>query len=258
MSNQNPNAKNPVKAARKSLQIVQAVKRLNGAGVTELANELDINKSSIHNYLSTLEEDGYIRKEESKYYVGLRFFEIGAYTRHQRNIYRVGQPYVRDLAESTGERANLMVEEHGLGVYLCKETGSEAVSVDKHVGSRVYLHNTALGKAILAHLPRNRVETIIDRHGLPRSTPNTIVNRKELFEQFSEIRERGIAYDDEERLKGLRCIAVPISNDDDELCGAISISGPKSRLKGDRLQNELPEKLNSISNIIELNISHSD
>lgn len=257
MSESMPKAKNPIKAARNSFRIVQAVRRLNGAGVTELANELGLNKSSVHNYLSTLREDEYIRKEGSEYHIGLRFFEIGAFARHQRDVFRIGQSQMRELAETTGERANLLVEEHGRGVYLCKETGEQAVSVDAHVGARVYLHNTALGKVILALLPQERVESIIDRHGLPASTPNTTVNRTELFDELADVREQGIAFDDEERLKGLRCVATPICDDDDEVCGAISISGPKSRLQGERLRTELPEELRTAANIIELNISHS-
>jgi DNA-binding IclR family transcriptional regulator len=254
---QNPKAKNPIKAARNTLQIVEALKRLDGAGVTELANELNQNKSSVHNYLSTLEEDEYVRKEGTEYHVGLRFFEVGAYARHQQLIYKIGQPEVRNLAEQTGERANLLVEEHGKGIYLCKEAGDQAVQVDAHVGSRVYLHNTALGKAILAHMPDEQVEAIIDRHGLVKTTENTVSSRAELYDRLEEVRERGVAFDREERLEGLQCVAAPILRNNDTVAGAISVSGPTSRLQDERLEETLPERLNAAANVIELNLSYS-
>ncbi|MCU4742592.1 IclR family transcriptional regulator [Halobacteria archaeon AArc-m2/3/4] len=257
MTRQPPKAKNPVKAARNTLRIVEALTELDGAGITELSRELDLNKSSVHNYLSTLEEEEYVWKDGTEYHVGLRFFEVGAHARHRRLLYKVGQPEARKLAQQTGERANILTEEHGRGFYLCKEKGDQAVQVDAHVGSRVHLHNTALGKVILAYMPRERVEMIVDRHGLPQTTTNTIGNREELFDELETIREREVAYDREERLNGIQCVAAPILRNDDVIAGAISISGPTTRLEGDRLETEIRDRLEAAANIIELNISYS-
>jgi DNA-binding IclR family transcriptional regulator len=114
-----------------------------------------------------------------------------------------------------------------------------------------------MGKAILAHLPESRVHEILDRHGLPEKTEQTITERDALFEELSEIRERGVAFDREERLSGLRCVAVPILSNSSRVEGALSVSGPTSRMQGERFESELPERLRSAANVIELNITYS-
>lgn len=161
------------------------------------------------------------------------------------------------LAEETGELANLLVEEHGKGLYLYRAQGENAVQTDSYIGQRVSLHNTALGHAILAHLPRKRVNEIIDRHGLPATTENTITEPEELFNRLEKVRKEGVAFDDEERVKGLRCVAVPIVSNDESVEGAISISGPTSRFQDQKFRNVLPEKLEKAANVIELNITYT-
>jgi DNA-binding IclR family transcriptional regulator len=253
-----PKAKNPVKSTKKTFRIIEKLKELDGATISELDDHLDMLKSSIHNYLSTLEEVEYVVKEEDKtYHVGLRFLEAGSFARHRRQIYEAARPEVTELAEETGELANLLVEEHGRGVYIYRASGERAVKVDSFTGQRVYLHNTALGKAILSRLPREQVEAIIDRHGLPAETDRTITDREELFDELREIRERGVAFDREERLKGLRCVAAPVVSRTGNIEGAISVAGPTSRISGERFEEELPERIQNVANIVELNITYS-
>lgn len=249
-------AKNPVKTTLTTLDVVETLKKRDGARVTDLASELDLPKSSVHNYLSTLHQRGYIVKEDNEYHVSLRFLDLGTKARDNRRIYEIAKPNVRELAEETGELANLLVEEHGQGVYIDHKIGENAVMVDKDVGHRVYLHNTALGKAILAHYPRERVRDILDRHGMPAMTEKTITDETELFEDLEQIREEGIAYDDEERLKGLRCVAAPILDGDDHSVAAISVSGPIARFSAERFREEVPETIKKAVNVIELNVVH--
>jgi len=245
-----------VKTARTTFQILEALKRRNGATVTELTEEFDLSNSSIHNYLNTLEEDGYVVKNGKEYKVGLRLLDLGGFARRDQRIYDIAKSGVTSLAESTGEMANLVVEEKGKGVYLHRAHGDKAVKTDSYTGQRVHLHNTALGKAILAHLPTERVDEIIDQHGLPETTPNTITTRDALFEELETIREEGVSFDDEARVQGLRCVAVPIINNNDRVEGAISVSGPTSRLQGEVFTREIPEELESAANVIELNITY--
>lgn len=144
----------------------------------------------------TLERDGYVIKEEETYRLGLRLLDLGGFARRYHRIYEIAKEEVASLAEETGEMANLVVEEKGKGVYLHRAHGLEAVRTDSYIGQRVHLHNTALGKAILAHLPETRVDEIIERHGMPSSTPSTITERDALFEELETVREEGVAFDD--------------------------------------------------------------
>lgn len=249
-------AKNPIKAAQTTVRLIETLRDLGGARVTELAEELDHPKSSVHNYLSTLREEGYVLKDGNEYHVSLRFLEVGSLARKRHRIYETARPKVAELAWDTGELANLFVEEQGKGVYLYRDQGDNAVQVDSYTGQRVHLHNTALGKSLLAHMPQERVDWIIDEHGLPETTESTITDREALEEELAEIRERGIAFDDEERLAGLRCVAAPILNRNEVIKGAISVAGPSSRFQGERFRTELPERVLDAANIIELNLTY--
>lgn len=250
-------AKQPIQATETTFTIVNALKDLDGAGVTELADYLDLPKSNVHNYLSTLHQEDYVVKDGTTYSVGIRFLALGAYARNRLDIYEIAKPEVEKLADDTGELANLLVEEHGRGSYLHRSRGDQAVQVEAYTGTRVYLHSTALGKAILAHMPAQRVDEVVEAHGLPASTPGTITSRDELDATLDDIRDRGYALDDEERLKGLRCVAAPILSNDDRVLGAVSVSGPTSRMKGDRFETKIPEKLLEVVNVIELNVTYS-
>lgn len=248
---------NTITATRTSLRIVEALKRLNGASLTTVANDLGMAKSTVHNHLQTLEDEGYITNDGEVYHIGLRFLELGEYKRNQMDIYEKARPEVESLAEETGEMANAAVEEYGEGVYITRSEGTEAVSVDTYAGKRVKLHCTALGKTILAELPEARVDEIIDEHGLPARTEHTITDRAGLKDELAEIRDRGYAYDREERLSGLRCVAAPVVIRDGDLVAALSVSGPTTRIDGDRFHEEIPSLLRSAANVVEINMSYS-
>jgi DNA-binding IclR family transcriptional regulator len=247
----------PIQATETSFRVLEALKRLDGATVTELATELDLPKSTVHNHLATLEANEYAVRNDETYRVGLRLLELGEHTRNRMTVYEVSKPDLEDLADETGELANLAVEEHGRGIYLCRAEGDSAVRTDSYAGMRSHLHCTALGKAILAHRPRDRVDEILDERGLPERTDSTITDRESLYEELDRVRERGIAFDREERLAGLQCVAAPITTDDDRAIAAISVSGPTSRMQGERFEEAIPERLSDAANVIELNITFS-
>lgn len=250
--------KTTLRTIENTIRIVNMLKRLDTAGVTELANHLDMSKSTIHDHLATLKEHDYVTKhEDGTYGIGLGFFEMGEYARKRRKIYEIARPEVKALAEETGELANLLVEEHGRGVYLYRARGEKAVTLDTHTGKRRYLHNTALGKAILAHLPEERVHEILNMHGLPAATENTITDRDRLFKELETIRDRGVAYCGQERVEGLQCVAAPVLSNGNRVLGAISVAAPTTRMKGQRFEEEIPELVLQAANVIEINVTYS-
>lgn len=247
----------PVKAAKTTFEIIDALRELDGAGVSELADRLGKPTSTIHDHLRTLESEEYLVNEGGTYCVGARFLELGQQARSRKKVYRVARPEVDELAQQTGEHANLLIEEHGRGIFLYRARGPDAVRLDTHAGMRVYLQTTSLGKAILAHRPRDEVEEILDRHGLPRVTEQTITDRGELFDLFETIRSRGYAVDDEERVQGMRCIAAPITDGDGRAIAAVSVSGPKSRMQGERFEETFSDLVLRSANVIEVNLAYS-
>ena len=249
-------AKHPVQTTEKTLSLVEELKQRGECGVTELAGELEMGKSAVHNHLMTLRKHGYVTKEGERYRLSLKFLDVGGYIRRSMEFYQVARPEVKSLANETGELANLLVEEHGWGVYLTRSKGEQAVNLDTYAGRCTHLHTTALGKAILAHLPEQRIDEIVDQRGLERKTPNSIETREELFDRLESIRKRGYAIDYGERLEGLRCVAAPVRTSENEVLGAISVAAPAGRVSDDDLTNCLPDRVLSAANVIELNINY--
>lgn len=244
-----------VDAVDTSCHILESLRESGGAGVTELANELDVSKAGIHSHLATLREHELVTKNGDKYRLSLRFLDYGQFAKESFEFYDIVKDELDTLAEETGEVTHFMVEEHGWGIYIYKARASSAVQTASYVGDRKHMHCTGVGKAILSNLPKERVDAIIDRRGMPQQTENTLTDREELFDELDTIRERGVAFDDEEILEGLRCVAVPVSSREQGLLGAISVAGPTSRMKEQRFRENLPEVLVDAANVIQINVT---
>ncbi|WP_049903546.1 IclR family transcriptional regulator [Halococcus agarilyticus] len=239
-----------------TFELIEYLRKTNGAGVSQIEQALGIPKSTAHVHLNTLEQSGYLVNNDGKYHVGLGFLELGESARNREQIYNLGRSEVEKLANETGELASMMIAEHGKGVYIHRSRGDQAILADTQAGQKVDIHCRAAGKAILAQLPEDEVVEIIETHGLPRKTDETIATRSDLFQELGEIRDQGIAFDDGEQLDGLRCVAAPVTASG-AVAGALSVSGPKGRLRGERFEEWLPEIILSAANVIEINLSYS-
>lgn len=249
-------AKNPVKATKRSLRLVEAMERLEEVRLTTLADEVDLPYSTVHSHLMTLVEEGYVAKQNDLYRLSLRFFQLGERTRSLRKIHQVTKPELAELAEETGEVALLMVEERGLGVVLDWVGGTNALPVEIETGMHIPLHTSASGKAILAYLPDDKVDEIVDYHGLPAHTNKTITNRDALYNELQDTYDQTVAYDRGERVPHVQSIAVPIRDQTGRVVGSIGVFGPVGRLSGDILST-LEKQLHDTSDIVELKLVHS-
>ncbi|MFC6765196.1 IclR family transcriptional regulator [Natrinema soli] len=252
------NAPTRIESVERSLEIVQIMTDLGTASATEIAERLNLAKSTTHYHLKTLEDMEFVVRKENGYRIGMKLLTMGHDLVNQMNLYRIGKPNVDRLAQETGELSILMVEEHGLGYYIYDSRGDKAVNFDT-VGSEKYLHNNALGKAVLAHLPDERVDAIIDRHGLPKTTEQTITDRETLDAELTTAYTEGVTFDREEQLEGLCCVGAPIRNpqttDDHSIQGAISVAVPASRAQGEYFTDELATAVTDTANLIELELA---
>lgn len=245
-----------VQAVQITLDIVDALQDRDGAGVTELAEGLGYSKATVHSHLATLLKNDFIVKRDGKYRLGLRFIELGRDVEDRIRGFDVITTELDDLAAESNELAQFGTYEHGKVVYLYKASGENAVQTASDVGTREYMHCISLGKAMLSQLPEAQVDEIVDRYGLPSMTENTITTRSKLKAELEEIRERGYAYDEEEKIEGLRCVAAPVELDGD-LLGAVSVSGPSSRMQGAPYREQLPDMVTRSVNVIEINAKYS-
>ncbi|MFB6223746.1 MAG: IclR family transcriptional regulator [Haloarcula sp.] len=250
------NSSRTVEAVQTTLDIIDLLLERDGAGITDIATELDRSKGTIHGHMATLAQNEYVIKEGETYRLSLRHLELGEKVRDRLQIYDVVADELDDLSESCGELAQFAMPEHGKAVYIYKSAGKNAVQSASSPGKREYMHCISLGKAMLAHMPESRVDEIIEHHGLPKYTESTITTREALFEELEEIRARGYAFDRQEKIAGLRCVAAPVKTKD-EIIGAVSISGPASRFEGKFYEEELPSMVTRSANVIEINSQFS-
>lgn len=235
------------------LDIIECLDRTEGARVTEIAREVDISKSSVHAHLSTLRQRGYVVKEDDVYRLGILFLNLGSTARNRMTFYNSIRPRIERLAGKTGERAQFVIEEHGLGYVVYRSWGEHAVQVEPQIGEPRNLHANASGKAILSALGDDRVREIVDHWGLPERTPHTVTDRTELLDELETIRERGYAVNKGESREGFSAFGAPLRIGG-EVAGAITVSGPRTRME-DRPNEEVVDQLLGVINELELNAS---
>jgi len=234
------------------LSVVEALATEGGAGVTTVADRLGIAKSTAHAHLQTLLDQRFVVKRDGQYHVGLRFLELGQSAKAPWDAYGFIEEKVEELAEESQMRAQFLVEEHDEAVYVYRSTGRHSVPTDSRVGVRIPLHSVAAGKAMLAHLPEERVEEIVDRRGLDRLTGTTITDREALAEALDQVRERGYALNNEESWEGVRAVGAPITTPGGAVLGGLSVSGSVPRFDPE----EFVDLVVGAANEIELNIRY--
>lgn len=250
------NEPNRIQAVANGFEIVEEVGELGGCGVRELATHMGLPKSTVHVYLKTLEEIGYVVKGDGEYRLGFRFLNLGGQVRHENGLYQAGRNEVDDLAQTTNEVATMGCEEDGYRVMLYRTEPTGAIFNNAPTGEYTRMHWTALGKAILSQKSVEEVTGIVDRRGLPRATEHTIVDRDALVDELESIRSQGYAIEDEERVRGVKSVAVPIEIDAETPDTAISVAGPKHVFGANRIEEQLLPALYNTANVIELKTKH--
>jgi DNA-binding IclR family transcriptional regulator len=200
-------------------------------GVTELAQALGLPKATVHGLLCSLVEGGVLHRLPSgRYRLGWRIPLLNRVLMKSVPLRLEARPRMARLAELYGETVHLAVLERGRVLYLEKQQGNRAIQVNiTGVGAYLYAHASALGKVLLSGLSEKEVIAVVRTHGLPALTPNTITTLEELLSELRGVRERGYAYDLEEYLPDLCCVAAPIRDHTGEVIAALSFSVPKYR-----------------------------
>ncbi|WP_280587300.1 IclR family transcriptional regulator [Halorubrum sp. Boch-26] len=244
-----------VGAVETTFSVIQVLQDRGGAGVTEIANELELSKSAVHKHLATLADQRCVVKRGDEYRLGLGLFEYGSFVRNGYDVFHKAKPRVRELAAETGEMVWLILEENGMAMYLFGDGGSLDINVDSLVGTWTHLHLNSGGKAILSQYSEDRVREIVDKHGLPARTDRTITDIDELLEELERTRKRGYALNLEEDLDGIHAIGAPIAHQG-EVQGALSIAGAANRLTETRCHEEYADRLLTVVNDLELNLTY--
>lgn len=238
-----------VKATETSFRIIELLDGMNGAGVSELAREVDISKSAVYKHVQTLERLGYLVREGDDYYLSNRFLSLGQGARDRLPIGTI-RNVISDLAETTEHTSSFIVNENDRGVYALRISPEHAKdSIDE--GDVAPLHATAGGKAILALLSADERSAIIESTGLDPHTDKTITDQDELEAELRSVRDQRIAFDREEFIDGHQCVASPAVGGDGEPVGAVSVTGNIHQMSGKRLEEDVTGLVISAAKSIE-------
>ena len=248
---QPPEPKRSVKTADRIVELFVALQERRYAGVSELAEELDLAKSTTYHYLATLQNEGYVVKENHKYRLGLRFLEHATTVNRLLGITPIATPVLEDVADRTGEAVWLLFEEHSHPIYLSKVIGKRGVVSHRMVGDCSL--SSAGGKAVLAQYSdeetRSTVEYLKTKHP-DYEIPDVDTH----ISQMQTVREEGYATTVDEIETGVSSVAAPIRHGGD-VVGAVSVAGPTVRLQ-EELWDDLPGIVRGAANDVELRLDN--
>ena len=229
-------AASAVQSVDRAVSVLEILARLGEAGVTEIADELDVHKSTAFRLLGVLENRGLVAqaKDRGKYYLGAGVLRLAGAAAVRLDISQEGVPVCRELADELGETVNIAVLDDDAAVNIMQARGTASVTAQNWLGRRTPLHATSSGKVLLAHMSPTLREGLLARP-LPRFTERTITGASMLRGELEAVVEQGYGVTIEELELGLAAVAVPIRAHDGKVIAAISVSGPVYRLNPDRL-----------------------
>lgn len=222
-----------VQSVDRAITILEILAREGEAGVTDVAGELAVHKSTAFRLIGTMEARGLVEQsdERGKYRIGLGLVRMAGSSAARTDIVRVARPTCKRLAVETGETINVAVLVDSAALYLDQIAGASALQPHNWVGQRIPLHATSSGKALIAHLDPAEVDALLPR--LEALAPRTITRRATLHRELAEVRERGYAVAVDELEEGLTALAAPVRDAHGDVIGALSVSGSTYRMDDD-------------------------
>jgi IclR family KDG regulon transcriptional repressor len=234
----------PVKSLEKALSILELM-ILEGRdlALTDIAMKSGFGKGTVHRILGTLKSRRFVHQDSDtkKYGLGIRALEMGSSVKKDEILREAMRPALRELLRKCRETVNAAILEHDEIVYIYRLESEEPLRFSLKVGSRFPAHCTSTGKIMLADLSDQDLYKLYGgKESLGRLTENSIRSFKQFMEEIRDVRQKGLAFDLEETLVGVKCIAAAVRNARREVVAAISISGPKERMTKARMSAFAP------------------
>ncbi|MUW13984.1 helix-turn-helix domain-containing protein [Halorubrum sp. CBA1125] len=249
-------SKKRIKSTQTAFDIVEAIAERDRPSVSDIAEEVDHSRSTVHYHLQTLQQNRYVIRDDEGLRLGLRMAHLGRLALRKHRLTGIVEKMTEELATDTNAVSHAAVKEGDKLVWLYRSEDPHLEELPTSVGKQVELHCTAYGQAILAHLPSDSLESVLAECGLPAHTENTLTDRDELESRLSKVRQLGFAYSSEEFIDGIASIASPIVSDEDGVLGAIGITTFDSRIenpymhtKARRFSDELPGKIKDTARV---------
>ena len=220
-----------VKSADRVMAVLDLLAERGSLGFSEIAERLELPKSSAHALLHTMQARGYLRLDgdRRRFRLGTRIWELAQAVREIEDLRTLMKPLMDGLVERTGETVKLATLDGTQAVYLGLSESPHPMKLTSRAGARLPAHTSAIGKALLASLDPDDARERLENTTLVRLTDHTITEVPALLDELERIRDRGYSVDDEEFAVGLRCVAMPLRDAEDRVVGAISVSMPTPR-----------------------------
>jgi DNA-binding IclR family transcriptional regulator len=206
-------------------------RRTQELGITEIARALDLPKSTIAGLISTLEQNDYLDQNVTsrKYRLGFKLAERAGVFLDQFDLRRIALPVLEELRDSSNESVNLAIRDGRFVIYIERMFGDNMLGMRSEIGKREFIHSTALGKAMLSHLPMAEIKQLIETYDFVPVTPRTITDPVAFLNELERTLTLGFAVDNQENELGGRCVAAPVFDYLGKPVAAISISVPVQR-----------------------------
>ena len=200
--------------------------------LAQISTLLGLHKSTAHRLIMVLEGHKLIERnfKTGTYRLGMKLFELGTRAVSQLDLRERARPILERLVRETDETVHLCIYDHGEVVYVDKVEPARSVRLASTVGRRHPAFCTAVGKAMMALMPEDKVEAAVQKHGLHPLTRKTIGSLAELKTELAKVRKLNYATDDEENEEGVCCVGAAVRGASGEVVAAISVSGPSFRL----------------------------
>jgi len=236
---------NIVIALDRGLKVLHALSSDGNSILSDIANKAGLPASSAHRILATLEKHGFVELNETtqEWAIGIEAFRVGSSYLDNTNLVKTSYTIMSELMEKTGETANLGIIKDGDVVFISQVESKNPIRAFFGQGTRSPIHASGIGKAILAYANDLEIAKYFQNYSLFKFTPKTIISLEALIEDLEITKTRGWAFDDEERYYGMRCVAAPIFDSNNNVISGISISGPTARFT-DSIISELGPQVN--------------
>ena len=229
---------NTIKSLDRALGVLQELARGDGATLTGLSEACGEAPATVYRILTTMAARGVVEADEASqtWRVGAGAFRIGSAFLRRTSLVERARPVLRRLMEETGETANLGVISGDAVLFVSQVETRAPIRAFLPPGTASPLHASGVGKAMLASLAPERRRRLLAGAALPRFTARTITEPNALEAELALTARRGYAVDDEERSEDMRCIAARVLDGQGETVAGVSVSGPVSRVREDRIQ----------------------
>jgi IclR family transcriptional regulator, pca regulon regulatory protein len=218
-------------------------------GISELAREIQLTRSTAHRYVSTLATLGYLEQDpvSRKYRLGPRVLDLGFSAINSMELREIAAPHLQRLSDETGYTVNMAILDGTDVVYVerCRsaQQGQRGIDLNLHVGSRLPAYCTSMGKVLLADLSDDERDALLDEIELTQRGPNTLTTRQALVAELKRVRDAGLAVNNEELAFGLRSIAVPVRGQSGKVVAAINLAVHRSWVSMEDLVRSLSPTL---------------